>query len=291
MINRFSKTILLALVTVFLVAGCEQGYEKEGIANESEIGTNVVLPGYASRAIEAAGGRRAWMETKKLQLDCVVTFYKSDGSFYLTQQRHEIYPWLDAIRISAQEPQGKFVWQLTPDKFSVLQGAGQIDALPIENRYFAEAILDLITAPIRVLDKSFKFIEGTRPVKRQGLWYYPIERVPMVSIGIEQDWSKVVFYQNTDSSLVDMLWFVPIDTIGVDSSVIASEAQPSVAIPISLMVRGYDYRNVKKRGVCIPTKIEIFRTNAMGVLQQRLVEIEYYSLTQAPPGAGLSSTE
>ena len=53
-----------------------------------------------------------------------------------------------------------------------------------------------------------------------------------------------------------MLWFMDID-----------EGK-------SLAVRGYDYREVEKGGVRFPAKIEIFRTDAAGVLQERLVKID-----------------
>ena len=43
----------------------------------------------------------------------------------------------------------------------------------------------------------------------------------------------------------------------------------------SLVVRGYDYRKVEKEQVLVPTKIEIFRTDAQGVLQERLVKIDF----------------
>ena len=127
-------------------------------------------------------------------------------------------------------------------------------------------ILDITTAPVRFLDKPVVFTRDSRPVKMEGLWYYLIERVNPDKTGI---FSYAVFYQNRNTFLVDMIWFA-----GVDSSVIVSEAQPSVAIPISLAVRGYDYREVEKGGVRVPAKIEIFRTDAAGVLQERLVKID-----------------
>jgi len=67
----------------------------------------------------------------------------------------------------------------------------------------------------------------------------------------------VVFYQNNDSSLVDMIRFVSVDR------------------EKSLAVRGYDYRKVEKKQVLVPTKIEIFRIDAKGVLQERLVKIDF----------------
>jgi len=42
-----------------------------------------------------------------------------------------------------------------------------------------------------------------------------------------------------------------------------------------LIVRGYDYRGVEKTQILVPIKIEIFRTDARGVLQERLVKIDF----------------
>ena len=275
--KKFVGLTLLSIfifVAAFVVAGCQQEYKEEDkLPYEPLLDPNFIVPDYASRAIDATGGFDAWTKAKKLRLDCVVTFYKSDGSFYLTEQDYEIYPWSNSIRISATEPQGKFVWELSRGG---LEGGGSWHTgvgFPVElcsKQYFAELILDITTAPVRFLDKSVVFTKDSRPVKMEGLWYYSIERVNPHKTGI---FSYAVFYQNRDSSLVDMIWFA-----GVDSPVIASEAQPSVEIPISLAVRGYDYRELEKGGVRVPAKIEIFRTDAAGVLRERLVKIDCHTL-------------
>ncbi len=112
---------------------------------------------------------------------------------------------------------------------------------------------------MRFLDKSFAFNKGTMPVKIEGQWYYPIERAK-IFIGRLPDWSKVVFYQNTGTARVDMLWFV-----------MACEKK-------FFAIRGYDYKEVEKGSILVPTKIEIFVTDPAGVLRERLVKIDYYLL-------------
>jgi len=168
----------LVLVTAFVVAGCKQEYKEDELAYWPDVNTIVVTNDYTPRAIKATGGYQAWIKAIKLQFDSVVTCYNPDGSFYLTEHHYEIYPWSNSIRISAAEPQGKFVWQLSGGRFSVLEGPKRFYALPalVQNRYFAEAILDMTTAPVRFLDRSFGFTKGPKPVKMEGLWYYPIER-------------------------------------------------------------------------------------------------------------------
>lgn len=268
MINRFSNMMCwLVLVAAFIVVGCEQEHKEDALVYERLTDPNFVMPEYASRAIEATGGRQAWRNKKKLELDCVVTLYKPDGSFYLTEQHHEIYPMSNSIRISAEEPQGKFVWQLSGELFSVLEGAEQVDALPvaIENRDFAEAILNITTTPARLLD-AFGFTKLANPVKKEGRWYYPIE-VYHVKCGPDdlrgtsytlREQLKAVFYQDRDSSLVDTICFAG-----------AGEKK-------FFAIRGYDYKEVEKGSILVPTKIEIFRTDDTGALRERLVKINYY---------------
>ncbi len=287
-----SSVVMLVFVAAFIFTGCQRKYKEdvvEVLASGPDLETISVPADYVFRAIVAAGGWDAWAQTKELQLDCVVTFYQPDGSFYLTEQHHVVYPWSNSIQISAREPQGTFVWQLSKGQFDVLQGGGQIDGLPVEisSHCFAEMILSVITIPARFLDASVEFTKASTGLKIQGQWYYPITRRSKPVLGAESEparsLSKAVFYQDRDSSLVDMLLFADID-----SSVIASEAQPSAAIPVSFAIRGYDYTEVvrmdsqgEKEGVRVPVRIEIFRTDARGNLQERLVKIDYHTLKRA----------
>jgi len=264
MIHRLSKTFWLLLVLVFVGAGCDLTGGKEPSGYRLLMDPDLAIPDYASRAVESAGGRHAWAKVKKLQFHCVVTFYQPDGSFYLTEQQHEIYPWSNIIRISALEPQGNFVWQLSKAKFRTIEGSQQADFLPapMSARGLAEAILNITTAPARLLDSSFaSFTKVDTPVKIEGVWYYPIGQSRKV---VDPYWSKVLFCQNRDSSLVDILWFADVDEQKF------------------LAVRGYDYRKVEKQGVLVPTGIEIFTTDAAGTLQKRLVKIDYHKLLHIP---------
>jgi hypothetical protein len=100
----------------------------------------------------------------------------------------------------------------------------------------------------------------------EGLWYDPIEETPSSGLSANSKshrytagkpyWSKVVYYQNRDNSSVDLLWLADIKQNKF------------------LAVRGYDYKDVQKNGVLLPTKIEIFRTDARAVSRERLVKID-----------------
>jgi hypothetical protein len=256
MLNRFS----VAVCALVLFTACQPPQKPTGpLACGPNLGTLVVTDVFVSKAITSAGGCKAWLNTIELDLDCVVTFYqpprfpvegKSKGSYYLTQQHHEIYPWSNSVRISAMEPQGKFVWLLSQDNFTPAQGQAQYDI-----RDMIYAVRAIMTAPARFLDEEFEFSKSSEPVKMQGLWYYPIE-----SRGTRDETRKVVFYQNRDTSLVDIILFV-----GSDENE-------------SLLVRGYDYHKVKPTGVLLPTRIEVFAATPAGVVQHRLLKIDYYNL-------------
>ena len=90
----------------------------------------------------------------------------------------------------------------------------------------------------------------------EGLWSYPIERV---SSDTGPHFYKVVFYENRDNSLSDMIRFA------------------GVRGQKSLVVRGYDYRKVRATDVFLPTRIEVFETNPAGVIQHRLLKIDYHN--------------
>lgn len=250
MMNRIKKTICTFLLTVLIITGCGQKQKKMDI--QTQIPSKV--PSYITEAIETAGGLDAWTRTKKLEFDCIATFYQPDGSFYLTKQHHEVFPWSNSIRVSAQEPQGKFVWEFSRNGLSIIEGTGQEVFLPVglDAEDFTKAILDITTTPVRLMDNKAGLTKGTRPVKIEGRWYYPIGHAE------SDNQPDIIFYQNRDSSLIDLIWFVS-----------AKRGTP-------LAVRGYNYQEIKKGAVLIPAKIEIFMTDLQGVIQNRLVTIDYH---------------
>ena len=260
MSNRLLETTGVVLVMVFFFAGCEQRY----VTDESQetVGLNpaeMSAPsGFAAEALKAAGGLDAWAETKKLGLDCVVTFYESDGSFYLTQQHYDVYPWSDAIEISGREPEGDYSWRCSKGQMSVLRGIGQIEALPssLDPSCYAQAILEIVKAPVSFFEPSAQFNRQDAAVKKQGQWYYPIHRTGDRS-------GETVFYQNRSTLLVDM---IRLPCSGADQS---------------LAARGYDYHRIEKEGPTVPARIEIFSTDLSGMIQKRLVKIDCHKTVQA----------
>ena len=219
--NGMKKIIWLILVAIFMVSGCRRMQKENISATEPNIERIVLIEDYASDAINATGGMDAWTETEKLALDAIVTFYEPDKSLYLTEHHFEIYPLLNSIEISSNEPLSELMWHLSHGQFSMLKGYKGLDVAPkiVSYRDYAEAVLNIITAPMRLVDESFDYTKARNPVKMKGLWYYPITQIypanqasvpgseQMYIAPIEPYWSEVVFFQNSSSSLMDVVWF------------------------------------------------------------------------------------
>ena len=143
--------------------------------------------------------------------------------------------------------------------------SGRIAEMPKEvaSCDLAEAVLSIVTAPARLLDKSAQFGKKGSPVKIQGQWRQPIERSPESGLLTGLSLKPAIFYQNTDSSLIDMLQF------------------SSVATGKTLTVRGYDYGESTKGGPLVPARIEIFTTDTQANAQDRLVKIDAHTLGPA----------
>ena len=166
---RWSVMIGVMISAVVLFAGCERRVvtDERDTPSGLDPATISVPSGYASDAFEVAGGLTAWTRTKKMECDCVVTIYEPDGSFYLTQQHYDVDPWSNAIEISGQEPESRYVWRFSNGTMSVIQGIGQDRKLlaDLECSCFAQAILAIATAPVRLLDPSAQFDRQDTAVK------------------------------------------------------------------------------------------------------------------------------
>ena len=322
MVRQSFSSICLVVAAIFIVGGCAQQRKKDAdVLDRGPDLEKLVVPGdYADAAIKATGGLQRWAKVKKVQLDCVVTFYQPEGSFYLTEHRFYIYPWSNSIEVFGKEPLGAIAWQLSDGQFRLLPGDDpsaalrDVSAMPVSSRDYAEAILKITTAPVQFLQAGGVFVRGPTPIKMEGLWYDPIEsrssRDSLQEEGpqaqshdraaasqsrdrqgaaVKPYWSKVVYYQNRDSSLVDLLWLA--DEQGEASGLRKGDSSPSTSLRAKglaeftlspakgsegkfLAVRGYDYKDVQKNGVLLPTKIEIFRTDARAVSRERLVKID-----------------
>jgi len=212
---------------------------------------------FITNSIEAVGGLENWGKIKQLRFDCLVTYYQSNGSFYLTQQHYDIYPWSNSIQISGKEPQGRYIWQISHGQFDILEDNEQIrNSINIDYSCFAEAILNIINIPARLIDNSIILTRGNAPINVQGDLYYPVSRQSKIVDENSANESEAVFYQNTNNYLVDVIWFV------------CQNEKDFV------LVRGYDYIKIKNSDIFIPSRIEISKTDAQGITKSKLVKIE-----------------
>jgi hypothetical protein len=268
--HRLSIALWLVLLITCAIAGCTKQTDRstERLARGPDVKTLIEPPGYAASAIKATGGFEKWEKTKRLSLDSIVTLYRPDGSFYLTQQHLEVFPWSNSIRISLREPLGMLIWQFSDGQLTILKECEQAVPMRVSYHDYAEAILNLTTAPVRFLDSSVSFKGGSEPIKVEGIWYERFERKYTMSTdgavsglqeGIESikpRWDRIFYYQNKINSFIDLLWFCDIDRQEY------------------LAVRGYDYSEVEEKGILLPTKIEIFTTDVRCIFKNRLLTID-----------------
>ncbi len=292
------------LVALLTVAGCGPPQQGDPLAqkpsNENDSISNKSLDKYILNAVSVAGGNEAWADATKIEFECVVTFYKNDNSLYLTEHFYEIYPWSDAIRLSVVEPSGKFVWLLSGDNFKIEMTEtmrkipGQMESITLVKELMY-AVRDLTIAPVKLYRYSSEFVREDTALKIKGAWYYPVEYLypaesemepvkphwfKAVFFGAKPKnppkpyWSKAVLYQNRQTSLVEMLRFVP----PFEKSMELDEQESRRAIA----VRGYDYRETEgpkepgivKDAVLIPTKIEMFESKSQDIIAQRIVKLD-----------------
>ncbi len=274
MLNQSSRTTGLVLLIALIIAGCRAPATNSttmSLARGPDVQKLRTPSDFAARALEATGGFKTWTDTKRLNFDCIVTLYQRDDGFYLTEQNFELFPWSNSIRILDRQSHGPVMWQLLNGQLTVLQGHEQAIPMQVSYRDYAEAILSLITAPARLLDASVNLKRRPEPIKIEGLWYDRIERRYTMSTdgatnGLQERiestksrWDRVVYCQNKVNSFIDLLWFCNFDRQEY------------------LAVRGYDYNKVEEKGILLPTKIEIFTTDARCIFKKRLLTIDIKS--------------
>lgn len=252
-------TCVLAAAAL-ICAGCavEDSTREDPLAVGPDLQIFAAPAGRAASAFEAAGGIDAWRKAGKIPLDCVVTFFQKDGSFYLTEQRYEVFPWSNSMRISGDEPDGAYTWQLLQGRFGILKGKSLYDGLEVgaDNACIAEGILSVITAPVRLLDQSVDFKWAGEEVKLDGQWYRAAKRTSRSGDGNDSSLRDAAFYQRRSSGRVDM---VLLRCRGAENM---------------LIVRGHDYTLLGKGGVMIPSKIEVFNADASGRVRHRILQID-----------------
>jgi hypothetical protein len=271
----FSCVVLVALV-LSILTGCGRqvapgsASAPDLLATGPQRGAPPAPRPWAVPAIDAAGGLSNWTKCTKLELRGIVTSYQQDGSYYLTEHSFEIYPWSNAIRVSAREPGANFEYQLTGGQYSPPAEDPNQDVSPLRTLYrdYAEAVLQITTAPVRLLEESAALTQTPATVQVGGRWYQPMTakftaaqaasrgswswlKKPAV---VEPYWTQGTYFESQDKSVVDMIWL------------------GNPATQKFLVVRGYDYAAMAD-GVLVPTRIEIYRSDAEANLGPRLAMV------------------
>lgn len=276
MCARVSRPAVLIALMVVAFTGCGRQAVQEEVLNVDALAVGpdqeglAPRPSYVTAAADAGGGLATWMQCKSFHVETVVTFYQQDGSFYLTEQDIDVYPWSDAIRISAQEPRATFVSLLAQGQYRLVEGDHNLDVsgLEVSHQDYAEALLEIMTTPARLLGRDVMLTRRPEAVRIKGQWYYLIaaEYAPTETVSkeggretvteVDPHWTQGIYYQNRDRLLIDTIW-------------LANPAKRKF-----VLVRGYDYTPVEEGSVLVPTKVEMFQTNSDAEPDRRLVQID-----------------
>ncbi len=194
-------------------------------------------------------------EEKIISADCIVTFYGPESGKYLSRQQHKICPAPGSIVISADEPQGRLVVQLSEKGFEV--STRQINpnefSKTMQHPNIAECLLTSILAATGFIDEAGAV--ELAPTRIQGQWYNPIELSPL-----EPPRPARTIFKNNDTFLTDLVH-------------IKDPASGAI-----LIARSYNYRWFEEIGRSIPMKIDISTTSPNAKTAQLLLQINYHNV-------------
>ncbi len=275
MVARVIRSVVLIALAGLTLTGCGRQVSKDPsqdpnlLATGPDRGSMPVPRPFIAASIDVAGGLPAWAACTKLQFSAIVTANYPDGGLYLTEHQFTLYPWSAAIQVTTGEPRARLAWQVIRDQY-ILKGEEELDVSPLRGSYreYAEAVLQIVTTPARMLDNSVVLTRRPVPMQIAGQWYQPIDaRYPpreVVSAQkkrkevtlVEPYWTQGTCFQSQDRPFMDMIWL----------------GNPTAGK--FLLVRGYDYSRVPDGEVLIPAKIEIFQSDPEAQFGPRIAMID-----------------
>jgi hypothetical protein len=271
MVVRVVPSAVVIVLTAVMLTGCGRQAAQEPLPDLSLLARGPdrqSLPAprpFLSAAFDAAGGLAAWEFCHKIAFRATVTACESNGCFYLTEHDFVLYPWSDAIQVTTREPRADFTWQVVGAEYRASQADPNLDVSPLKgwHRDYAEAVLQIATAPVRMLENDATLTLAPAAVQIAGQWYLPIDAkyeaapaAPKENAAAEPYWTQDIYYQSQSRSFVDMIW-------------LGNSAHQRYII-----VRGYDYAGIRDNGVLIPTKIEVFQSGPEANFGPRLALID-----------------
>jgi hypothetical protein len=262
MIARVVAGAVLIGLTSLMLTGCGRQASEEPAPDLSVLATGPErqpLPtrSFVSAALDAAGGWAAWKECRKIEFHAAVAACERDGCFYLTEHDFVLFPWSDSVQVTAHEPRADLTWRVVRGQYHAARADPNADVSPLRgwSRAYADAVLQIATAPVRMLEDAA--LLGPRPATVQiaGQWYLPIDAKFKEQTATPY-WTQGVYFQSVDRSLVDMIWL------------------GNPATDKFLIARGYDYAPATDDGVLIPTKIEVFESDPDANIGPRLAVVD-----------------
>jgi hypothetical protein len=225
---RRSSILSLLFVSVFglVLLGCEGVGTKKTVTQEVKVSKGKVI---------SAG--------------CIVKFYKTDGSRYLSEQKHLINPSGGAIEISAQEPGGDVSCKL--DGGFTTSGEAKVKglAIPMCDRNLAQAIWASVAGGCGFVDE--KSGETGEKVKMDGRLYEPI------TLKEKSQWTKTLLYKNLSDGSIETVQVVDSENGQV------------------LTAKSYNYFWFEELGRRFPMKIDVFSSKTTVGSQEQVLEISY----------------
>lgn len=184
----------------------------------------------------------------EISAECIVTVFDDNGSGYVSQQRHTIYPEASAINIQATEPEGDFEWSLSDGVFTVVKGDSSKLPVILSSNEISEAIVLTIAARGGFLgDKGGQLLD---PISIDGQMYQPMV--------IDGSNNKKIY---RDVSSFDIDWV----EIGNSKNNVLYAA------------RNYNIHKFENTDKLMPTSIDIYNTDKNGRPLDRIMKIEYKS--------------
>jgi hypothetical protein len=270
MVARVVKSAVLIVLTSLMFTGCGRQVSRKSAPDLNLLATGPArqaLPTphpFVAAALDASGGLPAWEQSKRIEFRATVTACERESCFYLTKHDFVLCPWSDAIQVTAHEPRADFTWQVVRGQYHAPQTDPNLDVSPLRGLScdYADAVLQIATAPVRMLESDGSLTSRPAPAQITGQWYLPIDADfhgqttdPKVKAA-EPYWTQGTYFQSQDDSLVDMVW---------------------LANPVTgkfVIVRGYDYAKDAASGVLIPAKVEVFQSDAEANLGPRVALID-----------------
>jgi hypothetical protein len=186
---------------------------------------------------------------KAISASCIVTFYKSDGSRYISEQKHLINPSAGVIEITSEEPGGQVSCIL--DGGFVKSGQARVKGLPISlcDRNLAQVIWASVTAGCGLLSEERG--KKAEEVKMEGRRY---ERITMTA---KSQWAQTILYKNVSDGAIEMVQ-------------VADSEHGKV-----LTAKSYNYFWFEELGGRFPMKIDVFSSAKVEGAQKQILEISY----------------